>query len=46
MGYVEKWQKSVTQREGYKDFKNEQNMMLLPLKTWQDPDYRYLHRYL
>ena len=35
MGYLEKWEKSVTQREGYKDLKNEQNMMLLPLETRQ-----------
>ena len=36
MGYLEKWKKSVTQREGYKDLKNAQNMMLLPLKTQKD----------
>ena len=35
MGYLEKWEESVTQREGYKDLKNEQNMMLLPLETRQ-----------
>lgn len=35
MGYLKKWEESVTQREGYKDLKNEQNMMLLPLETRQ-----------
>ena len=35
MGYLEKWEKSVAQREGYKDLKNEQNMMLLPGETRQ-----------
>ena len=35
MGYLEKWEDGVRQREGFKDLKNQQNMMLLPLETRQ-----------
>ena len=33
--YLSDWEKSVCEREGYKDMKKEQNMMLLPLETHQ-----------
>ena len=33
--YLDDWEKSVREREEYKDMKNEQNMMLLPLETRQ-----------
>jgi len=35
MQYLHEWEKSVRERPGFKDLKNEQNMMLLPLETRQ-----------
>ena len=33
--YLDDWEKSVREREGFKYMKNEQNMMLLSLETRQ-----------
>jgi len=35
IAYLDNWEKSVEERDGFKDRKQEQNMMLLPLETRQ-----------
>jgi len=35
VAYLDNWENSVEERSGFKDRKQEQNMMLLPLETRQ-----------